>query len=140
MQPNLAYRMSMRSMPVKPIAFSIIVPTFNRQGLVVEALESISQQTYPHWECIVVDDGSTDDSESILRCIANRDQRFRYLRQCNSGAAAARNSGVRNCAHNWIVFLDSDDLLLPDALSAYARAAQYAVNLHPSPRILSGKL
>lgn len=95
---------------------SAIVPTFNRADLIAETLESIVNQTFDDWECIVVDDGSTDGTRSIVEEFVIRDPRFRYVWQENSSAANARNRGIRIAAGEYIAFLDSDDLICPDKL------------------------
>jgi len=84
---------------------SVIIPTFNRCFLLKKAIESVLAQTYRHFELIVVDDGSTDQTAELL---AAYDEVI-YLRQENSGPAAARNRGVRAAAFDLIAFLDSDD-------------------------------
>ncbi len=100
---------------------SLIVPTYNRAALLDETLASVVAQTYPHWECIVVDDGSTDETASVAARYAPR---VRYLRQANAGPAAARNHGVSEAQGGALMFLDSDDLLLPDALDHLVGALQ----------------
>ena len=93
---------------------SVIIPTCNRGWIVGEAVDSVLAQDYPHCELIVVDDGSTDDSEAILNAYGDR---IRLLRQSNRGVSAARNAGIRSAAGELIAFLDSDDLWLPSKLS-----------------------
>ena len=94
---------------------SVIVPFFNRIPLLLEAIESVLQQTYENFELILVDDGSTDNIDEVI-VLSEREQRIRLLRQDNQGAAAARNYGIREAAGDYIAFLDSDDLFLPDKL------------------------
>jgi glycosyltransferase involved in cell wall biosynthesis len=91
---------------------SVIVPCFNQAEFLGEALESIFAQTYPHYEVIVVDDGSTDGTARVAESF----ERVRCLRQRNRGLAAARNAGFKASTGGYVVFLDSDDRLLPDAL------------------------
>lgn len=93
---------------------SIIIPCYNAERTVSQAIESVLWQTYQKWECIVVDDGSTDGSPSILRTFAKRDRRIKHVRQNNSGLASARNKGVSLAKGEFIQFLDADDLLLPN--------------------------
>ena len=95
---------------------SVVVPVFNRADLLGATLESVATQTFADWECIVVDDGSTDHTPQVAQAFAVRDARFRCLRQANSSAAAARNRGLAAARGELIVFLDSDDLLPADRL------------------------
>ena len=92
---------------------SVIIPTYNRAEKVVQAVESVFSQTFAEFELIVVDDGSTDDTESKLRPYFSRIQ---YCRQANLGVSSARNHGIRLARFNYLAFLDSDDLWLPDKL------------------------
>jgi glycosyltransferase involved in cell wall biosynthesis len=85
---------------------SVVIPTFNRAGFVVKAVQSVLNQTFNDWELIVVDDGSTDDTRSALKQFEGR---IRYVHQSNSGVSAARNTGIRAATGQWLAFLDSDD-------------------------------
>jgi glycosyltransferase involved in cell wall biosynthesis len=98
---------------------SVIVPTFNRSKLVVNAIQSVLCQTYQDYEIIVVDDGSTDDTEEALRPYMDR---IRYVYQENLGASAAQNKGVQLARGKWISILASDDLWLPTKLEAQLNA------------------
>lgn len=93
---------------------SIIIPTYNRVQIVGKAIESVMNQTYQYWECIVVDDGSTDTSMSLLNALAQRDRRIKiYKRERGpKGAPTCRNIGLEHAKGNYIIFLDSDDYLL----------------------------
>src|SRR5918996_90645 len=97
---------------------SVIIPCFNREGLLPETLDSISAQTFSDWEAIVVDDGSTDGSLSIAQGYARRDVRFRAL--CGDGerkgANRCRNKGLAESKGDYLIFLDSDDLLATTSL------------------------
>lgn len=95
---------------------SVVVPTYNRADLLEATLESVLEQTYADWECIVVDDGSTDDTPDVAAAFCARDPRVRYLRQSNADVSAARNHGLHHARGRYVVFLDSDDLLVPDRL------------------------
>jgi GT2 family glycosyltransferase len=97
--------------PVAELSISVVIPTFNRAHLVKRALASVLAEIGPQDEVIVVDDGSTDDTEAAVRGF--KDDRIRYIRQRNAGAGAARNRGVRECAGDLVAFLDSDDEWLP---------------------------
>jgi glycosyltransferase involved in cell wall biosynthesis len=89
-----------------PSKVSVIVPTYNRGWILREALDSILSQDYPDVELIVVDDGSTDDTASILR---GYDTALSVIRQPNRGVSAARNAGIGAATGEFIAFLDSDD-------------------------------
>jgi glycosyltransferase involved in cell wall biosynthesis len=93
---------------------SVIVPTYNYGRYIGETLESLRAQTYAAWECIVVDDGSTDDTGEVVARYAGREPRVRYVRQENQRQAAARNNGIRHARGQYIQFLDADDLLEPE--------------------------
>ena len=101
-------------MALEPLV-SAVVPTYNNAGLAVEALESVLAQTYPAKEVIVVDDGSTDDTASRLSQFGGA---IHLIRQKHSGPAVARNAGIRASKGELVAFLDSDDLWLPEKLSA----------------------
>lgn len=102
---------------------SIIIPTYNYGAHIAEAIESCLRQTHPNLEIIVVDDGSTDNTaEAVAALSATNPGRIRYLRQDNAGAAAARNRGMAEARGEFITFLDSDDLLTPDAIEVRLRA------------------
>ena len=93
---------------------SVVIPTFNNAAYVLEAIESVFEQTYTDREIIVVDDGSTDGTRALLEPYADR---LQYLAQDNRGAGGARNRGVQVARGELIAFLDADDLfLLPDKL------------------------
>src|ERR1039457_2632426 len=98
------------------IKASVIVPTFNRGYILGEAIQSILDQTYPLFEVIIVDDGSTDDTVEVVNRF--KDGRVRLIQHSmNSGVAAARNSGLKAAQGDLISFLDSDDLWSPDKLA-----------------------
>lgn len=100
----------------RPVFVSVIVPTFNRRNFLQKAVESVLAQTFPDFELLIVDDGSTDSTERY--CAGLRDARIRYFRQENRGVSAARNHGIRKARAEWIAFLDSDDLWQPRKLEA----------------------
>ena len=93
---------------------SVIIPTFNAAVLLGEAIASVLAQTYREFEIIVVDDGSTDTTAAVVTSFASR--QIRYIYQANQGVGAARNTGVKAASGALLVFLDHDDLLLPDCL------------------------
>src|SRR3990167_7566972 len=83
---------------------SVILPTYNREKLLREAIESVKKQTFADWELIVVDDGSTDATRDILKDYCAKDLRIKMLRGNHGGAAAARNLGMRAASGNHIAF------------------------------------
>jgi glycosyltransferase involved in cell wall biosynthesis len=95
---------------------SVIMPAFNVEAYISEAIHSVIRQTYPHWELIVVDDGSTDKTREIVDGYMREDPRIRYIHQKNSGPAAARNRGIQASRGRYIAFLDSDDIWYLDKL------------------------
>jgi len=90
---------------------SVIIPTFNYGRYIDQALESVRRQSHVEWECIVVDDGSTDDTRERIEKWTEFDSRFKDIRQGNRGVSAARNNGLKNSRGRFIQFLDADDLL-----------------------------
>lgn len=98
---------------------SIVIPTYNRAKVFPRAVKSVTKQTYTNWELIIVDDGSTDDTQTVVGRLQTKDRRIRYLRlPANRGFYAARNRGVEKASGDWVCFLDSDDEYLPGALAA----------------------
>ena len=84
----------------------MVIPTHNRAGHLAEAVRSVHGQTFPAYEIIVVDDGSTDDTAEMVEVLVRDGVHVRYLRQANQGAAAARNRGIRAAGGDWIALLD----------------------------------
>lgn len=98
---------------------SVIIPTYNRAALLREAVASVYNQTYRPIECIVVDDGSTDNTAEVMKELLNHqsvDFTIHYLIQINAGSQVARNRGTLESTGEFIQYLDSDDLLYPDKL------------------------
>lgn len=96
--------------------FSLIVPAYNVQEWLSECLTSVSSQGFEDWECIVIDDGSTDNTYSIATTYSRNDSRFRVFHQNNKGLSAARNTGIYKARGEYVIFLDSDDALARDFL------------------------
>lgn len=88
---------------------SVIMPTFNREALLVEAVDSVLGQSYEHWELIIVDDGSVDNTAALISDRYGKDDRIKYLHQPNQGQSVARNNGVESSLGEYIAFLDSDN-------------------------------
>lgn len=95
---------------------SVIIPAYNAEDFIDEALSSALAQTYPHFEIIVVDDGSHDRTADVVKARADQDSRIRLITQENSGVAAARNLAIRQARGNFIAPLDADDLWHSDKL------------------------
>lgn len=95
---------------------SIIIPSYNREHLISETLDSVLAQTYQNWECIVVDDGSTDRTGEIINNYTKIDNRIKYFRKKNGGTASARNYGLDKANGDYIQFIDSDDLICEQKL------------------------
>ena len=95
---------------------SILVTCYNQEHCIIKTLESVSQQTYTNWECIIVDDGSTDESAEVIKAFIKGDVRFTYVYQDNQGVSAARNTGFKMATGTYINFLDGDDTFLPQKL------------------------
>ena len=95
---------------------SVIVPCYNYGNYIPEALSSIREQTYANWECIIVDDGSTDNSRQVIETFIQNDPRFKLIGVGNSGVSAARNTAVAHSKGAFIFPLDADDKMHPDCL------------------------
>ena len=106
---------SLRPAPLRP-QVSVVIAAHNAAGTIRETLESLAAQTHRAWEAIVVDDGSTDATAAIVQQFAAHDSRVRLFRQPQQGPGPARNRGMAAARHHWLLFLDADDWLLPQAL------------------------
>lgn len=102
-------------MPNRP-EISIIVPIYDVEKYLRECLDSIKMQAFTDWECILVDDGSPDNSIEICKEFAAEDSRFKIIRRNNGGLSAARNTGLSHAAGKFVAFVDSDDIIYPDYL------------------------
>jgi len=109
---------------------SIIIPSYNSRQWVCDAIDCSLQQTYPHCEVIVVDDGSTDGTAELLS--TNYGDKIRYVYQENRGLSGSRNTGLRNARGDYIQFLDADDLIALDKLEIQVRGLLRTTN-HLSP-------
>lgn len=90
---------------------SIIIPCYNQATFLEDTLYSILNQTYSNWECLIINDGSTDETEKIAQQFAEKDKRFQYFFKDNGGLSSARNFGLDKSTGNYIQFLDSDDFI-----------------------------
>lgn len=97
--------------------FSIVIPTYNRETLLPRALDSVLAQTYHNWECIVVDDHSTDNTAAMLESYVARDKRIKVITNTHrKGAPGARNTGLDVAQYDWVIFFDSDNYMYPSLL------------------------
>ena len=111
------------------ILFSVIVPTYNRESFIVKTIQSVLSQSYSNFELIIVDDGSTDNTEKVVGRI--RDERIKYHKKENAERGAARNYGTNKAKGDYITFLDSDDLLY----SKYLKEANLFVKKNKSANV-----
>lgn len=88
---------------------SVVVPCYNQAQYLDECLQSVLNQTYQDWECIIVNDGSPDNTEDVAKSWAEKDTRFIYLSKENGGLSSARNAGIEIAKGEWILPLDADD-------------------------------
>jgi len=122
------------------ILVSVILPTYNRAEFIGKALDSVLAQTHGNWECVIIDDGSTDDTDAVLATYG--DPRFVRLRQANQGVSGARNTGIAACRGEVMALLDSDDEWLPTKLATqldYMRANNYEISQTEEIWIRGGK-
>lgn len=119
---------------MNPVA-SIIVPCYNLARWLPEALQSVRDQSLRDWECVIVDDGSTDETARVAKEWCDADPRFRLLHQENRGVAAARNAGAAVSGGRYLLFLDADDILAP----GYLEAAVAALEADPSLTLVFGR-
>jgi glycosyltransferase involved in cell wall biosynthesis len=109
----------------KPTASAaVIVPCYNHGQYLSECLDSILNQTYRDWVCVIVDDGSTDSSRNVADAYCQKDSRFSYYYQQNRGLPGARNSGINRCASAYILPLDADDKLASTYLEKTVKVAE----------------
>jgi len=92
---------------------SVIIPCYKQGHFLPEALASVQNQTFENWECIIINDGSPDNTADIAHAWVSKDKRFRYLSQPNCGLTRARNRGILEARGDYIQFLDADDLIEP---------------------------
>jgi|SRR6185312_2236416 len=95
--------------PIESPIVSVIVPCYNYAHFLGEALDSVLAQTFPHWECIIINDGSTDNTEEIALEYCKKDPRIKYFYKENGGHSSARNFGIKNSLGKYILPLDPDD-------------------------------
>lgn len=96
------------------IRFSVVIPLYNKEQSIVNTLLSVLNQSYQNFEIVIINDGSTDSSIDVVKTI--KDERIRLIHQKNQGVSTARNRGIQEASHEWIAFLDGDDLWEPNHL------------------------
>jgi len=104
--------------------FSVIIPCYNAQSTLLATVRSVQAQTLSDWELIIVDDGSTDDSLSIIQNLVTQDERIQLQRNAHQGVSCARNTGIRMASGAYLAFLDADDLWHPEKLARHAEHFQ----------------
>ena len=111
---------------------SIIVPCFNMEEFLEETLNSVLSQTYSKWECIIINDGSSDNTESIAKEFCNQNKRFKYIKQENQGVSSARNNGIKHAKGEYILPLDGDDIID----KTYIQKAESFISEHPETKLV----
>jgi len=96
---------------------SIIIPAYNAERFIAETIDSVISQDYPDWELLIVNDGSTDSTKSIIDTYAKRDERITTIHKTNSGVSDSRNTGIKHAKGDYIFFLDADDVWNPNNVS-----------------------
>ncbi|MEA9442485.1 glycosyltransferase family 2 protein [Aeromonas caviae] len=105
-----------------PVLVSIIMPSYNSAATIASSIKSVQQQNYSHWELLITDDGSTDDTVELVRQFCKDDPRITVeTNSVNSGAGFSRNQSIRRSKGKYIAFLDADDLWLPNKLNTQVR-------------------
>ena len=118
-------------MPNTPL-ISIVVSCYNQAPYIDEALNSVLNQTYQGWECIIVNDGSTDETEDVISKWLKKDDRFQYINSTNKGVSNARNIGIEKAIGTYILPLDGDDMLG----AKYAELALSEFQKHPDLKVV----
>lgn len=113
---------------------SVVIPTYNFGHLVAYTLDSLIAQSFTDWECIVVDDGSVDNTADVVTKYTEKDSRIKLFRQKNSGPALARNTGIQKATGTYLQMLDADDLLQPNKLKYQIEA----LKMHPGTDVVYG--
>ena len=114
---------------------SIIVPCYKQAEFLPETLDSILNQTYSNWDCVIVNDGSPDHTEEVAKLYLEKDARLKYIKQENSGVCVARNTGIASTYGEFILPLDADDIIAP----TYLEKAVDHFQKHPQTKLVYGK-
>lgn len=112
---------------------SIVTPTYNRAGFIAQAVDSVLAQSVADWELLIVDDGSSDNTQEVLAAY-QKDPRIHYFYQANQGQSIARNNALKRAQGDFVAFLDSDDLWCPDKLERQLALFQK----HPDVGVVHG--
>lgn len=116
----------------KPPRISIVIPCYNGAKYICETLDCLQNQTVDDWECVIVNDGSTDNSLEILKEYVAKDSRYKYIDKENEGPSIARNIGIAASSGKYILPLDADDIIAP----TYAEKAIDYLELHPNTKMV----
>lgn len=111
---------------------SIVIPCYNAEKYIRETLDCLQKQTIEDWECVIVNDGSTDNSLEILKEYSAKDSRYRYIDKENGGPSLARNAAIAASCGKYILPLDADDLIAP----SYAKKAIDYLEEHPNTKLV----
>ena len=103
---------------------TVIIPCYNQGAFLSEAMDSVLAQTYENWECIIINDGSTDNTPTVANKYTTDDQRFKYICKENGGLSSARNTGLAIATGEYIQFLDADDFIHKDKFRAFVDILQ----------------
>ena len=114
---------------------SVVIPCYNQGAYLAEALESVISQSYKEWECIIINDGSSDQTEEIALVFTEKDGRIRYISQENAGVISARNRAIASSNGEFVLPLDADDTIAPFYLEKVVRVLQ----TDPACKIVYGK-
>lgn len=101
---------------------SVIIPCYNQGKYLTDAIESVLSQSHTNWECIIINDGSTDNTRDIALRYANAHSKIKYIEQPNRGVSSARNLGLEEAKGNYIQFLDADDFITPEKLELQCKS------------------
>jgi len=105
---------------INKIYFSVIICCYNSEHYIKETINSVLTQTYPYWEIVIINDGSTDNTENIINKYIKNGINIKYFKQKNKGFAAARNKAIEKSSYGWIVIIDHDDICHKNRLQTHA--------------------
>ena len=108
---------------------SVVIPSYNYGCFLKEAVISVAKQTYKDWECLIIDDGSTDNTTKISKEFVKKNKKIKYFYQKNKGLSSARNLGIKKSKGELIAFLDADDIWHPDKLKEQVKVMEQKKNV-----------